>query len=104
MRKDKPTIVSTHQADAGSSKDETDNDDDDEESAGSHESEGELWEIEKVHGVKYFNTKSRQGWHAFVDWKGNWDASYTTFGDLNDSSCKSFGLVELIVIKIRRRT
>ena len=50
--------------------------------------------------MKYFNTKKRKGWHAFVDWEGDWPASCHPFKDLFGSSCKYFGLVELIIMNV----
>ena len=79
--------ASTHQAYNDSSEDESDSGGDDDEDEGSEEEE-ELWKVEKVLSVKYFNTKKRKGWHAFVDWEGDWPASYHPFKDLFGSSCK----------------
>ena len=79
--------------------DESDDDDDNDESAGS-EGEEEAWIVQAVQSVKYFNTKKRKGWHAFIEWEGDFEPSFEPMTNLLDSACKYFGLVELFLLTV----
>ena len=99
LRQVRLNLVFTHQANANSSNDESKNDEDDNMSEGSEEDE-ESWTVKSVKSVKYYNTRKRKGWHAMVEWKGDYEDTLQPMTDLIGSACKYFGRVQLISMKV----
>ena len=99
LRQVRLNLVFIHQANAISSNDESNNDEDDNKSEGSDEEE-ESWTVKSVKRVKYYNTRKRKGWHAMVEWEGDYEDTLQPMTDLIGSACKYFGRVQLISMKI----